>query len=122
MYICPPHSSAGDNAAEQISISTEISDYAFSKTCTGHVNTTECWFASAIAEYPVRVVNGTVSLLEAPVNPKIVARANNTSLTREIQEQLSRGSGLNLSLRTTLSGILLAAIPKYSVRQGIGES
>ena len=59
---------------------TIISDENVAKTCSGHVNITSCLYGSAVGEYSV-IADQIGLKLVGPVDPRIIAIANNTAIT-----------------------------------------
>ncbi len=95
---------------ELVSLRTGRPDSEAVRTCAGHFVHEECLYSSAISEYEILITNDTISLPsgEAALYPRIVARANNTAVTRETIEefdlQYSGNTGGQFDVtRTTLA-------------------
>jgi hypothetical protein len=93
---------------EMLNFQTRIGTPQVEQTCAGPVNTTSCFLVSAIADYPVIIDNGILSLAEAPYSPKIVARANNTAITKKTVSEYGLNNGYG-GIFSTLTGIAVAA-------------
>ncbi|KAK3723539.1 hypothetical protein LTR37_001791 [Vermiconidia calcicola] len=102
-----------NESAERLQLGTEVSDDAVTQTCVGNLNRPVCDLTSAIAEYQVNINDGVITFVEPPSYPKIVAKANNTSLTDEdvAKYGLETSSGF---INTTLSAIFTAAFLDYT--------
>lgn len=74
-------------------------------------------YVSAIGEYPIRISNGELTLLDPKALPKIIALANNTAITDETVRKLNLVyQGMTLS---TLAGIANAAALQYTFTDGV---
>ena len=71
---------------ESLEFITQISGKQIEDTCAGTINRTSCYLVSAIAEYPIIIDSGVISFKGAVNSPRIVARANNTAITKEIRD------------------------------------
>ena len=111
---------AENGSVESITFVSMRTDSAVAETCVGHLNTTTCTLVSAIGEYDVLVTNNSLSFLEPPSSPTVIARANNTAITDEtVNKYRLRANSDGLGVRTTLSGIAAAAGYKYQVSEAI---
>lgn len=107
-----------NGSREHLKFITSISDSKVAETCAGYVNLTECYYASATAEYDIEITGDVISLVTAPDMPKIVGLADNTALTEEsISEFGLREDGS--WIKTTLGGIMQTAYARFETRESL---
>ena len=93
---------------EMLDFRTIIGTHEVERTCAGPVITTDCFLVSAIAEYSVIIDDGILTLADAPYSPKIMARANNTAITKKTVSRPDSNDGHG-DIFSTLAGIAVAA-------------
>ena len=77
---------------ETLNFLTRLTGDDVANTCAGHINTTQCYLRSAVADYDVTITNNVLTL-DDPGNPRLVHWANNTAITNETIAQF----GLRMS-------------------------
>ena len=90
-----------------------MTDEAVAKTCAGEFINTDCYLASAIAEYLVTIHDDTITLTGLPSHPKIISRANNTAVTKHTVAKYGLRSDNGPQVRSTLSGISATAMQEF---------
>ena len=88
----------------------DVTDFA-TPDCTGNYTLTTCSFQSAVAEYPLVVDGGAVSLATPAIDLPIVAMANNTALGPDSEAWMHVTP--NMSFHTSLTGIAAAAATSF---------
>ena len=106
---------------EQMLLRVGMADASVENNRTSTYTVTDCYYASAIAEYPVQVSStGTISFVGSVSNPRIVQPANNTAINQTAPAFIPKNNFL--PAKTTLSGIAAAGVLQYPVNYGLTPS